>query len=278
MDIPNSPTGAGLTFTGMTDLAINNGFDLQFHLVDKLAQIYLCVGREDNRVPITGTTPASRQASVLAAIDNLGKWGEAIQLWMVSEKKGSVAARTERVNYKTYVKPFYGSLTITSFSSVAKAQPPLTYPGNGHGRLLSRQINGRYYFIYGGKLVTENPMRGFDCTSFPQTLLNLGKLPGQGYGKDVCEKAGAVKCDLEQLKGADFEKRFKEDSIPYGIYVLFSEGHVLLYNSDINWLYEFAEGGFKSTPGAQKDLQVKKGRPDLWWMRKLPDNYRSRFQ
>ena len=259
----------------MSDLGINFGFDLKFQFVNKLAQLHLCVGREDNRVLITGTTPASRQDSVLAAIDALGKWGETIQLSMVAEQQGRIVARTAPIQYKSYVKPFSGALTI---SDVAAAKPPLTYPGNGYGRLLSRQINGRYYFKLGGKLETDNRMRGFDCTSFPMALLGLGKLPGKGYGKDLCDAAQGAKCDLEQLKGSEFEKRFKEDSIPYGIYILFSEGHVLLYNSDINWLYEFTKGGFKKTHGAEKDLRVLSGRPDLWWMRKLPDTYRSRFR
>lgn len=61
--------GAALHFRGMTDLGIGRGFDLAFNVVDKSADLYLCLGRADNRVRINGTTPLPCQASVLAAID-----------------------------------------------------------------------------------------------------------------------------------------------------------------------------------------------------------------
>jgi len=88
--LSNSAMGTGLNFTKMTDLGISRGFDLQYSLVDKSLKLYLCVGQEDNRVLVTGTTPLSRQAAVLSAIDQFGKWGQTIQLWMVSEKNGTL--------------------------------------------------------------------------------------------------------------------------------------------------------------------------------------------
>ena len=264
--------GTGLTFAGMTDLGIGHGFDLQFHLTDKTAQLYLCVGQQGNRVLVTGTTPLTRQGAVLAAIDQFGKWGQEIQLWMVAEKNGVPAVQTPPVKYLTHVKPFYGKLTI---SSISADQPQMTYPGNGCGRLLSRSINGRYYFVYGGKFETNNLMRGFDCTTFPMALFAVHRrLPGKGYGKDLGDLLGVSKCDLEQIKSADLKKRFTEDTIPVGVYLLFSEGHVLLYNSDINMLYEFNYGGFRKTPAMQRHLHATH---DLWWMRKLPDSYRPFF-
>jgi hypothetical protein len=73
---------------------------------------------------------------------------------------------------------------------------------------------------------------------------------------------------------ADLEKRFKDNSIPRGKYILFSAEHVMLYNSDINTLYEYIFGGFKTTPAGQRQLQAPQG---LWWMRKLGDAYSSSF-
>jgi len=263
--------GTGLHFTGMTDLGISRGFDLQYSLVDKSLKLYLCVGQEDNRVLVTGTTPPSRQAAVLQAIDQFEKWGQNIQLWMVSEKNGVPVARTQPVNYLTHVKPFCGKLRI---SDIAADQPQMTYPGNGKGRLLSKLINERYYFIYGGKLETNDQMRGFDCTSFPMALLSIPSLAPPGYGKQLCDAVGAVKCDMEQVKSAELGKRFKDNTIPGGIYILFSATHVMLYNSDKNTLYEFNYGGFRSTPAGQRQLPAPQ---DLWWMRKLGEAYRPAF-
>ena len=260
-----------LAFSGMTDLGVGRGLDLQFHFADKSADLYLCVGRPDNRLRITGTTPLSRQASVLAAIDQLGKWGESVQIWMLAYKGRALVAQSRPASYVTHVKPFYGQLKI---SDMASDTPRLTYPGNGAGRLLSKPINGRHYFVYGGKLETASAMRGFDCTSFPMALLSIPNLPAPGYGKQLCEAAHAEPCDMEQLKRADLEARFKSNSVPSGLYVLFSEGHVLLYNADANTLHEFTHGGYRATPASSRPMPAAH---DLWWMRKLSESYRPRF-
>lgn len=262
---------AALSFSGMTDLGVSRGFDLQFKVVDKSADLYLCVGRADNRVRVSGTTPLSRQASVLAAIDQFGKWGEDISLWMAIHKGVVVVAKSAPVTYRAHVKPFMGKLQM---SGIAADVPRMTYPGNGIGRLLSKAINGRYYFIHAGKLETNPAMRGFDCTTFPMALLSIPNLPAPGYGKQLCDAVQAQQCNLEQLKRSELEQHFKADSIPGGQYVLFSEGHVLLYNSDINTLYEFTHGGFRTTPAASRPMVAAH---DLWWVRKLSEAYRPAF-
>lgn len=267
----NPAMGTGLSFAAMTHLGMSRGFDLQYRLADKSLQLFLCVGQEDNRVLVTGTTPFSRQPAVLNAIDQFGKWGQTIQLWMVSEKNGTLAARTPPISYRTYVKPFYGKLTI---SQIASDQPRMTYSGNGTGRLLSKLINNRYYFIYSGKLEIDEYMRGFDCTSFPMVLLGVPRIEQPGYGKQLCDAAGAEICDLEQLKSADLGKRFRENTIPSGLYIIFSAGHVMLYDADKNTLHEFNYGGFKTTPAGQRQLKAPQ---DLWWARKLKETYRPLF-
>jgi hypothetical protein len=269
--LPSPSIGTQLTFTGMTHLGLSAGYDLQYTVKDHALKVYLCVGREDNRVLVTGTTRLSRQAAVLNAIDQFGKWGQKIQLWTIGEKNGAVSVKTAPVDYLSHVKPFYGKLQI---KNIAADQPRMTYPGNGKGRVLSEAINNRYYFQLGGKLETSDSNRGFDCTTFPMALLSIKSLPQPGYGKQLCDAAAAAKCDLEQLKSADLAQRFKDDTIAVGLYILFSAGHVILYNSDINTLYEFNFGGFRSTPAAQRQLQAPQ---DLWWMRKLSEDYRGRF-
>jgi hypothetical protein len=268
---PNPPAGTGLTFTGMTHLGLAAGYDLQYNVKDNALKTYLCVGKEDNRVLVTGTTRLTRQPAVLNAIDQFGKWSQIISLWMVGEKNGCVSVRTPPVSYVSHVKPYYGKLHV---NDIAVDQPRMTYPGNGKGRVLSTAINNRYYFHLGGKLETNDQHRGFDCTTFPMVLLSIPVLPQPGYGKQLCDAAQAAKCDLEQLKSADLAQRFKENAIPKGLYILFSAGHVMLYNSDINTLYEFNSGGFCSTPAAQRQLTAPQ---DLWWLRKLNEMYRGRF-
>jgi len=271
MALAAKSAGSALTFTGMTHMGLRVGYDLQFSVKDSSLKVYLCVGLDDNRVLVTGTTRLSRQAAVLKAIDELGKWGQQIQLWMVGEKDGVVSVTTPPVNYLSHVRPFYGKLRV---SNIAAADPRLTYPGNGKGRVLSKPMNDRYYFHLGGALETAESNRGFDCTTFPLALLSIPALPSPGYGKQLCDAAEAVPCGLEQLKSADLGQRFKDSKIPAGLYVLFSAGHVMLYNADINMLYEFNFGGFRATPAALRDLRAPQ---DLWWMRKLSEQHRPCF-
>jgi hypothetical protein len=166
----------------------------------------------------------------------------------------------------------------------------MTYAGNGAGRLFSSKINGRYYFKYGGRLETDPDRRGLDCTTFPIVLLELeGDLPkkpaGQGpSGEDVADAAGATTCDLEELTPAQLEQHFKAGDIPGGIYIVFGTwgshgaGHVLLYDANINWLFEFNVGGdrgYRDEPAPQRSFPHTPGAK--WWVRKLDETYRPKF-
>jgi hypothetical protein len=135
----------------MTHLGLRAGYDLQYSVSDKTAKLYLCVDDEDNRVLISGTTPASRQDAVLDAIDETECWSQKVNCWMVAEKNGRAVAKTPPVKFLTHVKPYYGHLTI---SQIATDYAKMTYPGNGNGRILTKPINDRYYFHLGGKLET----------------------------------------------------------------------------------------------------------------------------
>jgi hypothetical protein len=266
-----SQTDGGLIFKGMSDLGILKGFNLDYHVRDATLDLFLCVGKTDNRVKINKTTPLTRQSMVLKSLDELGKWGVDVELWMTAEKNGIQIAKTAPVKYKNHVKPYYGTLMI---SDIASDDPKMTYPGNGKGRLLSKAINNRYYFIYGGKLEDDEKNRGFDCTSFPMALFSIPKLTLPGYGKQVCEAVNAAQCGLEQQTSEAMAQLFKNNTIPVGLYMLFSAGHVMLYDSYKNMLHEFNFGGFKSTYAAHRSLKAPQ---NLWWMRKLPESYRSAF-
>lgn len=261
-----------LSFYKMSDHGLAHGYDLSFSCHDSSVTCFLCVDSAANRVQITGTTPKTRRNAVMQSIDNTAKWGTNITLWMVAEKDKKVICETGKVTYLTHVRPVEGPLTI---GSLANQTPKLTYPGNGSGRLLSEEINGKRYVIYGGKLETTTGMRGFDCTSFPMVLFEIPRLAAPGYGKQVGDALGVETCGLDQVSSSALEAHFKADDIPVGIYLLFSEGHVLLYNSDLNMLYEFNYGGFKATKASDRTMTAKNS---LWWMRKLPEKYRAKFQ
>jgi len=260
-----------LRFSGMTHLGVRVGFDLKFHSGDPQARLFLHVGDESRRVEITGTNRLSRQDDVLSAIDATGRWGQVVPLWMTAQRNGSVVARTPPVDHVAHVRPYEGPLSV---SGIAHDVPRMTYPGVGIGRLLWQAGNGRRYFVYGGRLETDPKMRGFDCTSFPMVLLGLPRIASPGYGKQVCEAAGAESCQLEQISSSALTKRFRDGSIAGGGYIVFSAGHVMLYDGWRNVLHEFNFGGFRSTPAALRPLHAAQ---NLWWVRRLPATCRPLF-
>jgi len=260
--------------------SLRRGFDLGFSVSDPSLTLFLCVGQATNRVQITGTTPMSRLAPILKAIDDFGTWAAPIDMWMVAEQQGAIVAESAKTKHITHVKPYFGALTLSGFEADL---PKLTYPGIGVGRWLTAPMNDRYYFRYGSRLETDPAMRGFDCTTLPMALLGLQTLPAPGYGKQLCDAAGATNVGLEQLKTDDLKLIFTGARAPFrfgmvqpGAYLIFSEKHVLLYDATQNLLYESNVGiAFKRWRASEREM--KRPPNDLWWMRKLPAGAMSSF-
>ena len=275
-------TGTGIALRRMTHLGLGKGYDLDYNVAESFTtSVYLCIGRDDNRVLISHTTPQSREAAVLAAIDELRQWSRWIDVWLVAEKSSATVGGTAPVKFFTHVQPYCGPLTLGGF---ATDFPGLTYAGNGVGRLLSRQINNRYYFVYGGNLETDPARRGFDCTTFPMVLFQVPRLPGTGSGMDLANALGAAACDLEEMEPAKLEAHFAARDVPAGIYIVFGKwgavgaGHVLLYDANINWLFEFNSSpvnGYQDKPATYRSFRYPASAK--WWIRKLDPKYRPCF-
>jgi len=267
---------AGLVFgrNGMRHLGLSRGYDIEFYLQDRSSLLFLCVGNLDNRVLITGTTPFSRQAAVLNAIDEFGVWRDKINIWLTTEKQGKQLYTSPHRSFRTHVKPYFGRLKILDMNQDADLKK--TYAGIGVGRTLSGLINGRYYFRNGSTLETKERYRGFDCTTFPLSLFSIKNFPPHGYGLHVAILTGICKLNLERLTTNELKKRFIERSFPPGVYIIFSEGHVMLYDSyyGLNLLFEWNKGGLIITPAEERKLRAKH---NLWWIGELPDKCRQCF-
>lgn len=271
MAITTAPTTSTLKFHGISDLGIGFGFNLNYNGAPAGSKVFLCVNDTDNRVQVSGTTPFSRRDDVLQTLDNAEMWAQPVQVWLEAEKPAGGTLKSQVLKYTCHVKPYADKLTISSF---AKHMPKLTYPGNGKGRLFSEPIRGRRYFIYEGRHETLAANRGLDCTTFPMMLFGVPKIDPPRYGKQLCDKLAHTKCDMEELKRGQLEQLLATNVIPGGIYVFFSGRHVLLYNSDINMIYEFnTPGGYLATPGSQRAMLTS----DAWWVRKLDEKYRPCF-
>ena len=268
--------GESLIFgrNGMRHLGLSRGYDIDFNPQHSSINVYLYLGSKENRVLISGTSPLSRQPAILEAIDQFGVWGNKIDIWLALERNGKRIQTTSHRSFRTHVKPYFGRLKILEMNQDVDLRK--TYAGIGTGRTLSGLINGRYYFRNGSTLETKNRFRGFDCTSFPLTLFLIKNFPPRGYGLHVGILSGICKHKLERLKTKELKKRFIEKSLPQGVYIIFSEGHVMLYDSyyGLNMIFEWNKGGLIITPAEERKLRSKN---NLWWIGELPDKCRQCF-
>jgi hypothetical protein len=258
----------------MRHLGLNRGYDIDFNPLHRSYDVYLYLGNKDNRVLISGTTALSRQAAILNAIDEYGVWGSKIDIWLTSERRGKQREKTPHRSFKTHVKPYYGKLKILDMIQDINLRK--TYAGIGIGRTLSRSINGRYYFRNGSTLETRDRFRGFDCTTFPLTLFSIKNFPPHGYELHSAVLAGICKHGIKRVTTNELRNSLLENNLQDGVYIIFSEGHILLYDSyyGMNMFFEWNKGGLIITPAYEKKLRSKHNK---WLIGELPDKCRQCF-
>lgn len=268
--------GESLVFgrNGMKHLGLSRGYDIDFNPQHSSFDVYLYLGSKENRVLISDTSPLSRQPAILEAIDQFGVWGKRIDIWLTLERNGKQIQTTTHRSFRTHVKPYFGRLKILDMNKDVDLRK--TYAGIGTGRTLSRLINGRHYFQNGITLETKERYRGFDCTTFPLTMFSIKNFPPRGYGLHVAILAGICKLNPERLTTKELKKRFIEKSLPQGVYIIFSEGHIMLFDSyyGLDMIFEWNKGGLIITPAKERKLRSIN---NLWWIGELPDKCRQCF-
>jgi hypothetical protein len=299
MAITAAPAGAN-TLT----LSVKGGLDIAAGVYEIRAQlkpapanatILLFAQNPTNPLDITG---GAQRDALLALFDKTQMWGQVISVWAEASQAGRTIATSAKAQLKIHVKPLPARIT---FSVLAAER--LTYPGNGHGRTLTKTlINNQWYFRDGSKLESDNTKRGFDCTTFPMSIFNCYPVMSGKFGTALADALGAQKCDLEQLhwtqvrdlfsatgsafssmpanhsSAPNFIKRdpFAKATIANsfdrsGVYFVWSAGHVVLYQDGM--IHEFAEGGYKVTPAQLRNWS--NAPQGLWWIRRLPPHLRA---
>jgi hypothetical protein len=230
--------------------------------------LYLCLESVTNRLDLAGGYNATKLPALLKCIGAVEGWGKSIRCWLVLEQNGQTIGESAATDMQCPVKPYDGAFTLQGFGS---AQPKLTYPGNGTGRLLTAAIDGKHYFRFGSKFETDNALRGFDCTTFIMALFQCNIDMSGKYGTYLVEKLGCTKCDMEQKKEKEVKAFFADATKgAMGQYIMWSEGHMLVAKNAV--LHEFTYGGYVQTPAATFP-RYNKAANGLWWIRKLPATY-----
>lgn len=233
---------------------------------DARLRVLLSVGSANHTLDISGrpranVIDASNLPKLLELMAKLGAWGSELDCSIVIQEKGKTVASSRPQTLLCPVPPLAGPLTL---ASIPNERPKLTYPGNGHGRLL-KEIGGKYYFVHGSQFETDLEMRGFDCTTFPMALLGCKVNMAGKYGTALADALGARRCAMEMKQEAAI-KAFFSDKGRAGTFFMWSAGHVVIVKNAV--IYEFTLGGFKrSTAGDWRGY--RRAPQKLWWIRKL---------
>ncbi|HYZ87447.1 MAG TPA: hypothetical protein VE621_23735 [Bryobacteraceae bacterium] len=228
-------------------------------------RVFLNVGSSNARMEVTGGFKREHLATLLSLLYEQGLFAQTVPVWITAEANGTQVAHSNQQGLHAPVEPMLDPVNLSSFAS---PEVPLTYPGNGYGRVLTESMNGRRYLAFGGMLETDYEKRGFDCTTFPMALFDLRINMSGKYGKAVAEALGATQCGLEQVTHDTIVAEGKSGKLASYIdqHIAFSAGHVVLVK--MGRVYEFTYGGYKETNVV--DRNWKSAPQGLWWFRKLP--------
>jgi hypothetical protein len=138
--------------------------------------------------------------------------------------------------------------TIAALSELGDVTPSLNYvkDGPGFGRILTKPIDGRYYFALASILETDPGNRGFDCTTFVGSALGRH----DGMGGNSAEFANSVGATVEPLKNAHINdiREFMEEN-PVGAYLMFNYHHIVTLINGVVREFNIPKGqpGYRET-------------------------------
>jgi hypothetical protein len=138
--------------------------------------------------------------------------------------------------------------TIAALSELGGVTPSLNYvkDGPGFGRILTKPINGRYYFAAASILETDPGNRGFDCTTFVGSALGRH----DGMGETSAAFADSVGATVEPLKDVLLKdvRKFMQQ-YPIGAYLMFNVHHIVTLINGVVREFNIPKGkpGYRET-------------------------------
>lgn len=138
--------------------------------------------------------------------------------------------------------------TIAALTELGAVTPRLNYvkDGPGSGRILSKPINGRYYFVLASIFETDPGNRGFDCTTFVGSA--LGRQDGMGdTSAAFAASIGATQDVLTNVHLTDIQEFVEEN--PVGAYLMWNNHHIVTLINGVVREFNIPKGqpGYRET-------------------------------
>lgn len=228
-----------------------NGKHSFLHIPDDAIDITPTIKKNKSfnvRLKVDSTLP-----KLLAMIEKQKTWGWSIpcRIYLVNEH-GVVISVSNEANLKCPVQPYDGPIKLDMAQTDMYMNYSWSGPGYHHdGRYFwPEPIDGKFFFAYGSPCIfeTESKMRGFDCSTYVSTILNLKVAKGEmgsGAGEIIADKIGATRCifeyapgktkEMEDIDSAMLKYFFTNNS--KGYFIVWSPGHVMLVVNGI--VHEF---------------------------------------
>jgi hypothetical protein len=284
--------GMGLKLVGirLASLRANRGgyrVDFEGELPVQSYTLHLLVPPTSSvRLP-EGAIPLSRKGELdrnglvrlLAAIDTLRAWATASEgCLVVARDDGAVVTQSNVQSFDCPIRPYSGRLV----SNLAELDPPMDYTIETEAAFFTiPPIGGSYYFIYGGLLVTDPAMRGFDCTTYAGSVLGVdaraNDLPMGGTGETLANHLEAEAVGLESASDQAIRSFFATHT--QGVFIAWNVGHVILVVNGV--AHEFTTAprrGYMRRPIAPaqsvSDIDVNRVRTfqGAWSVRRVPEH------
>lgn len=215
----------------------------------------------------------ARLKKLLALFHQLNAWGNPVTVQLHAVQGGHTVAQSNTQTLRAPVRPHCGCLN----PALGKGDcgPRLCYTGVQTGRMLYQpDIDGRYYYAFGGKFETDNAKRGLNCITYVGAVCGVDPSTGAmgAYGTQLANHLGAIKIGMEQKSKQECLAFFTTDGtrsqLRKGTYIVWNGGHTVLVVDGVVHEFALSKNGYNQTPVAQWHFAN-----GPFWVRQLRVNF-----
>jgi hypothetical protein len=206
--------------------------------------------------PKTDLLDMARLRKLLDLFDQMNAWGTQVSCRLHVRQNGTTIAQSGTQTLRAPVRPYCGSL----HPKLGKGDtgPRLCYTGIQTGRMLYQpDIDGRYYFAFGGKFETDNAKRGLNCITYVGGVCGVDPSSGamSAYGTQLANHLLAQQVGMEGKSKQEVIQFFTTDGqhsqLRRGTFIVWNSGHTVLVVNGVVHEFALSKDGYNETPVAQ---------------------------
>jgi hypothetical protein len=236
LSAPSSVSNQQLSLHAIHKIRIQHGgYNIRFSgHVPKEARVRLLIGSDADYVDITPHYHTAHLPALLDILDQKNYWAQltprfvdcTVAVFVHDVMVPGSQSGAQQLPCPVAPVEIDDIGNIAALGELGDVLPKLNYVKDGatHGRILSKPIHGRYYFVLGSILETDPGNRGFDCTTFVGSA--LGRHSGMGDDSPTFANSLGATQDVLTEKHLNEIRKFVTQ-YPVGAYLMWSGGHIV---------------------------------------------------